>query len=171
MLLVDSREKWTQEGSKDKHLAGYFARHKIPFKVQKLDVGDYMLDGGSVTIDRKQNVDEICKNLTNRADRQRFIAEVRRACMQGLQLVVLIESNKYKSPADLRAWRSKYSKVPGSAVCKQMERLRLAYGVEFRFCAKASAPRVILQILMDAKRKGVDFDGLRKRDPGKSPGV
>lgn len=151
MLLVDTREKWTQEGSKDRHLSGYFARHKIPFRIQKLDVGDYMLEGGGVTVDRKQNIDEICKNLTNSADKKRFFAEVRRARQQGLRLVVLIESNQVRTYADLKAWRSKYSRVPGSALCRQMEKLRLAYGVEFIFCPRVSAARKIIEILNNAK--------------------
>lgn len=149
MLLVDTREKWTQEGSKDRHLSGYFVRHRIPFRVQKLDVGDYMLEGGAVSVDRKQDVNEICKNLTNPADKQRFFAEVRRARAQGIRLVVLIESNQFKTPADLRAWRSRYSKVPGTAIIKQMERLRLAYGVQFVFCPRVSAARRIMEILTE----------------------
>ena len=162
MLLVDTREKWTQEGSKDRHLSGYFARHKIPYRVQKLDVGDYMLDGGIATIDRKQNVEEICKNLTNPADKQRFFAEARRAMDQGLRLIVLIESNRYRQIVDLKTWRSKYSRVPGTVLCRQMERLRFAYGVQFRFCAKNSAGRRIVEILREEQR---EYE-LRRRNSG-----
>ncbi|MBO7436050.1 ERCC4 domain-containing protein [bacterium] len=147
MILCDSREKWTQPGSRDTHISGYFDRHGIAYRVEKLDVGDYMLDGGSVTVDRKQNLEEICKNLTNPADRKRFFAEARRAKELGLKLVVLIESNKYHQPRDILAWRSKYSHVPGTAVYRQMEKLRLAYKVEFRFCPKVSAARKIVEIL------------------------
>ena len=146
-LLVDTREKWTQKGSKDRHISNYLARYKIPFRVQKLEVGDYMLEGGSITVDRKQNLEEICKNLTNPADKRRFYNEVRLAREYGLKLVVLIESNKYHQPRDITAWRSKFSKVPGTAVYRQMERLRLAYGVEFRFCPKVSAAKTIVEIL------------------------
>ena len=147
MVLCDSRERWTHPGSTDRHISGYLSRNRIPFRVQKLDVGDYMFEGGSVTVDRKQNLEEICKNLTNPADRKRFFAEARRAKELGLKLVVLIESNKYHQPRDILAWRSKYSHVPGTAVYRQMEKLRLAYGVEFRFCPKVSAARTILEIL------------------------
>lgn len=147
MVLCDSREHWTHPGSRDTHISGYFERHGIPYRVQKLDVGDYMMEGGRITVDRKQNLEEICKNLTNPADRKRFFAEARRAQELGLKLVVLIESNKYHQPRDILAWRSKYSHVPGTAVYRQMEKLRLAYKVEFRFCPRVSAARTILEIL------------------------
>ena len=48
MLIVDDREKWTHKGSRDTHLKKYFDRHGIMYRVQRLDVGDYMLDGGKI---------------------------------------------------------------------------------------------------------------------------
>ena len=147
MLIVDSREHWAQPGSKDRHIAAYFDRHAIAYKVEKLDVGDYMLEGGSVTVDRKASIEEISGNLTNPADKQRFLREVRRAHDGGLRLVVLVETNKFKCVRDLAAWRSKYSPVRGTALIRQMEKLRHAYGVEFVFCPKMSAARRIMEIL------------------------
>lgn len=147
MLIVDTREKWTQPGSKDRHIRSYFDRHGIAYTVKKLDVGDYMLDGGRVTIDRKASIDEISGNLTNPADKRRFWNEARLARKMGIRLIVLIESNKYKAPKDLQRWRSKYSRVPGSAVVYQMQRLHNAYGVDFLFCPKMSVARRICEIL------------------------
>ena len=42
-LIVDSREKWTQPGSTDRHIPDYFDRHGIEWEVRKLDVGDYQI--------------------------------------------------------------------------------------------------------------------------------
>ena len=61
--------------------------------------------------------------------------------------MVLVETNKYKSVRDLTAWRSKYSPVTGGKLIREINRLRLAYGVEFVFCPKVSAARKIVEIL------------------------
>ena len=87
----------------------------------------------------------------NPADKVRFWREVRRAHDSGLRLVVLVETNKYKKVSDLASWRSKYSPVRGQALIREMNRLRLAYGVEFVFCPKVSAARKIVEILEAAK--------------------
>ena len=150
MLIVDSREKWTQirPGQKpDTHISAYLERHGIPWEVRKLDVGDYMLEGGSVTVDRKQNLAEIAHNLTNANDKLRFWREVRLAYDMGHRLVVLIEDNKRKTLDDIHGWRSPYTKVTGAAILRQMDRLRYCYGVRFVFCPKRSAAKRILEIL------------------------
>ena len=71
-------------------MAAYFSAN-CDWEVRKLDVGDYMLEGGKITIDRKENLDELAKNLTNARDHARFMKEVRRAREQGLKLIVLCE--------------------------------------------------------------------------------
>ena len=154
MLLCDTREKWTQSRSAggrfrkpDTHISGYLERHKIPYTVRKLEVGDYMLEGGSVTVDRKQGLDEVARNLLNPTDKRRFWNEVRLAHNMGLRLVVLVEDGKYKTPEEIRGWKSAYSPVTGAAVLRQMERLRHCYGVEFVFCQRRSAARRIMEIL------------------------
>ena len=148
MLICDSRERWTQPGRKpDTHISAYLERHSIPWAVRKLDVGDYMLEGGSVTVDRKQGLEEVSRNLLNPADKKRFWNEVRLAHGLGIKLVVLVEDSKHKAPGDILGWRSSYSPVTGYAIFRQMERLRLGYGVEFVFCPKRYAARRILEIL------------------------
>lgn len=148
MLIVDSREKWTQPGRKpDTHISAYLERHKIPYTVRKLVVGDYMLEGGSVTIDRKQGLEEVAKNLLNPADKKRFWNEVRLAHSLGIKLVVLVEDSKRKTVEDIHGWRSAYTRVTGAAIIKQIERLRHSYGVEFVFCPRRSAARRIIEIL------------------------
>lgn len=146
-LIVDSREKWTQSGSTDKHIRSYLERRKIPYIVRKLAVGDYMIFGGSISVDRKHSIEEISRNLTNPADKKRFLNEVRLAHRLGVRLVVLIESNTYHDVYGLREWHSKYSPVRGSVLIKQMERLTYAYGVLFMFCNKRAVASRILDIL------------------------
>ena len=52
IYIFDSREK------KNDHIKAYFEKHGIPFKVQKLDEGDYQIDGNP---DRTVDRNRICK--------------------------------------------------------------------------------------------------------------
>lgn len=152
ILLVDSREKWTQGGSEDAHLREYFDRHEIPYLIQKLDVGDYALPGGHLVVDRKQNLEEISKNLLNARDHTRFLKEVRRARDAGLQLVVLIEHGPaVKKMDDVKTWRSKWTGASGYSLFREMRRLELAYRVRWEFCSKRSTAKRIIELLTDNK--------------------
>ena len=147
MLIVDSREHWTHPGSRDRHLKDYFDRHGITYRVEKLDVGDYMLDGGSLVIDRKSGLQELSTNLTNAADNARFMREVRRAYHAGIKLVILIEQRGVTCHDDVSSWRSKHTGVSGAELLKRMFRLEMSYGVRFFFCDKRSCGRRIMEIL------------------------
>ena len=149
MLIVDSREKWTQPGNSDEHLKSYFGKHGIEYEVRKLDCGDYMLEENPLlTVDRKQSLEELARNLMNRKDSSRFWREVRRCHDSGIKLVVLIESG----PAVLDInqvprWRSKYSPVTGRRLIDEMIRLEMSYGVRWVFCSKRSTGKMICEIL------------------------
>lgn len=157
VLLVDSREKWTQGGSRDAHIREYLDRHEIPYLVQKLDVGDYALPGGRVVVDRKQNLDEVGKNLLNPADSARFLREVRRAYAQRLSLVVLVEhGSNIRNLDDVKAWRSKWTGVSGYLLARQMRKLTLAYKVRWEFCHKRSTAKRIIEILTENKLKVIE---------------
>ena len=148
-LLCDSREKWTQQERPPTNSIGdWFLRHGINYHVQKLDVGDYMLEGGSVTIDTKQDLEELSRNLMNRADHARFLKEVRRANTSGIHLVVLCRhGGKIKSIRDVANWKSKYSPVTGRALMDEIYRVHISYGVDFLFCTKQGTAKKILEIL------------------------
>ena len=148
-IIVDSREKWTQSGSTDTHLSAYFARHGIDWTVQKLDVGDYQIEGDpSVSVDRKKSLDELATNLLNRSDSCRFWREVRRSYTQGAKLIVLCEcGGQYKTVNDLKAWKSKYSGVSGRRLIDEIVRCERAYGVQFKLCDKRSTARIIIELL------------------------
>lgn len=149
MLLVDSREKWTQSWESDAHLKSYFGRHGIEYKVQKLNVGDYMLEEKpTVTIDRKSNLEELSRNLLNARDSSRFWREVRRCHDQHIKLVILCEcGGAVHSINDVPKWKSKYSPVTGRRLVDEMIRLEMSYGVRLVFCDKRSTGRLIMEIL------------------------
>lgn len=150
VFLVDTREQWTQlrPGRRpDTHISDYLVRHGIPWKIQKLDVGDYMLDGGSITVDRKKDLEEVASNLLNPSDRARFWNEVRLAHRLEIKLVVLVEDSTHQGKEDIRGWKSSYSPANGAALLRQMERLKHSYGVLFYLCHKRSTGRRIVQLL------------------------
>lgn len=149
VLLVDSREKWTQPNSEDHHISDYLDNHGIQYVVRKLDVGDYMLDDQpNLVVDRKQSLGEVATNMMNRSDSARFWREVRRAHAENIHLVVLVEhGGTIKSINDVPKWKSKYSPVTGRRLVDEMVRCEMAYGVEWQFCDKRVTGRRIMEIL------------------------
>lgn len=148
-ILCDSREHWTHPNSHDTHIPDYFDRRGIEWNVQKLDCGDYMIDGKpEVVVDRKKSLDEIATNMLNKKDSSRFWREVRRAHTQGIKLFILCEcGGKVKTINDVVLWHSKYSSVTGRRLINEMIRCEMAYGVVWRFCDKRSTGRRIVEIL------------------------
>ena len=142
MIICDTREK------KNGHVLDYFRQRDIPFEIRKLDTGDYMdADNDRLTIDRKQNLDELCGNLFS-PDKSRFWREVRRAKAEHVRMIVLIEhGGRIRSLNDVPKWRGKYTKVTGYRLYNEMCRCHIAYGVEFWFCDKRSTGKRIAEIL------------------------
>ena len=142
-VIIDSREK------KCEHIKAYFEKHGIEYEIKKLDVGDYQINGNSqISVDRKQNLSEISKNLMNAKDHSRFWKEVRRSRDQGVKLFVLIEhGGRIKSIEDVARWSDKYSGVSGRRLADEIYRVHIAYGVEFLFCDKRSTGRRIIELL------------------------
>lgn len=141
-----------QQKGKHTNIESYFARKGIEVVNKKLDVGDYMsLDNPNITVDTKYGIDELAKNLTNKADHARFMREVRRAYAARITLIVLVEQRGIKSTNDVLKWRSKHSGVTGAAVVREMFRLQMAYGVKFLFCDPRSTGRRIMEILTGGK--------------------
>ena len=141
MLICDSKEK------KNEHILRYFDRHGIDYEIRKLDVGDYMFEGGTISVDTKRSVDELASNMLNRNDHARFLREAKRAADSGIKLIVLLETSKYKAIPDLRKWRSKYSGISGRSLMDAIYKTHISYGVEFLFCPKISTGRRIIELL------------------------
>ena len=143
MIIVDTREK------KNAHILKYFITHDIDYRLQKMDVADYQIEGkDNLVVDRKQNLDELTRNLMNRSDHARFWKEVRRAKERNIKLIVLCEhGGQIKDIKSVAAWQSKYSPVSGRALMDEIYRVHIAYGVEFLFCDKRSTGRRIIEIL------------------------
>ena len=149
MIICDTREK------KNAHIIRYFDRAGIAYEIKKLDTGDYMSTRSeTLTIDRKQNLAEICGNLFS-ADKSRFWREVRRSKAERIKMIVLIEEGgAFKTLKDVPRWRGRYTKITGYQLYNEMCRCSIAYGVEFLFCDKRSTGRMITELLgeTDGKR-------------------
>lgn len=144
MYIFDSREK------KNDHVKNYFDKHGLEYRIAALSVGDYMKGNGKISVDRKQNLGELAKNLTNKSDRSRFWREVRRARGQGIKLIVLCEhGGKVKDIQSVAQWSSPYSPVSGKDLMREIYRVHIAYGVEFVFCSKRSTGKRIVELLKE----------------------
>ena len=143
MIVVDTREK------KWDHIRKYFEANGIQYEVKKLDVGDYFsTDQGDVAVDRKQNLQELCGNLSKgNGNIIRFTNECRRAKEQGIRLVVLIEGTNCQTVKDVSGWKSKYTKHSGKWLTDKMFNLTVSYDVEWQFCKKNETATKILEIL------------------------
>lgn len=157
MLIVDSREK-------PKAVAGildYMERSGVEYMVSKLIVGDYMIfKHPDRIIDRKQNIDELAKNCTT--DHVRFKAELETAKNLNVELVILVEQDRYRdrgklimvrSIEDLMLWESKYSTIRGERIYRILSNWCNKYDLRVEFCNKADTGRRIMEILEDGRQE------------------
>ena len=142
MIIADTRER------ANGHILRYFDRHEIPYRIAKVDTGDYISDEHpGIAVERKKNLSELCHNLCS-PDRMRFYAECRRAREEGVRLIVLCEhGGKIKSFADVRTWSNPYGTVTGRRLQDAIFQLQMAYAVPVLFCDKRSTGRRIIEIL------------------------
>ena len=142
-VIIDSREK------KCAHIIKYFDKNGIDYVIRKLDEGDYQIEGKrGVTIDRKQNLAELSRNLMNKTDHSRFWKEIRRTKAQGEKMFVLVEhGGGIRAVSDVATWHDKYSGVNGRTLVDEISRIYLSYGVEFIFCDKRQTAKKILELL------------------------
>lgn len=141
-IVIDSREK------KNQHILDYFTTYRIPYVVRKMDIADYMIEGNSsVVVDRKQNLDELIHNLFGK-DKRRFYNEMRLAYEKHVKIAIVCEHGSgVTSVASVSRFQSKHSKITGQQLQAEIERVRLAYGVDFVFCEKWETANEILKIL------------------------
>lgn len=169
-IQIDSREKERAIGK----ILHEFERQSVKHFISKLPVGDYMsLDNARLVIDRKQNLSELCSNVSGiplkdgrgRMKRyadgapmtpvERFRRELERAREYGVRLVILCEhGGSVTRLEDVARWvnpRLKESPlaVSGERLYRILYSLGKTYGAEFRFCSKARTGAEIIRILSD----------------------
>lgn len=152
IIQVDTREK---PRAIVKILAEFDRQGITHLHGKALNVGDYMrIDNPHISIDRKQNLNELCNNVCQES--ARFKRELQRAIDNEIKLIVLVEhSEDIKTLDDVRLWvnprqeTSRYC-VSGDQLHKTLTMFNCAYGVEFQFCSKAETGKRIIQILEEA---------------------
>lgn len=146
VIIEDTRQKSGQHNKKHLHfdaMGVQMLRNSLPF-------GDYCYPP-SISVDTKENIDEIAQNLTG--EHERFRHECERAQQADCHLYILIETEwPIRSVEDMPKWmnpRSPISRkaVTGERLKKIMETMSHRYGVTFMFCHPDNAAEMILRIL------------------------
>lgn len=160
ILIEDTRNKVGEH----KNIHQYCDKHGITIVRKCLSVGDYMLseDGetpsGNISVDTKQNLLEICKNIMS-VDHRRIRAEFERAKELGIQLIVLVEEMppygivdlwevpKWESSNQFHRYGDPMTLVEPRTLRKAMETMEGKYGVKFRFCTRRQSPQRVIKYL------------------------
>lgn len=161
ILIEDTR----QQAGKHRNVKAYCDRHGIELVRKKLDVGDYMLPDGRITVDTKFGLQEVYNNLI--AGHDRFRRECIRARENGLRLVVLVEEAGITALEDVKNWENprvtqwnwavehgyqplaKAPPISSARLYGIMRTMAENYGVEWAFCSKRSTGRRIVEILTE----------------------
>lgn len=149
-IAIDSREK----PHAIVKIREYFDKHGIKHFVNKLPVGDYMdFDYPRISIDRKQSLLEVAKNVCQ--DHERFRRELLRAQDLDIKLILLIEhSHTIKTLSDVRHWRnprrivSPYA-LEGYALYDRLLTIQNKYKVPIYFCTKRETGAKIIELLQN----------------------
>ena len=147
-IQIDSREK----AKAIQKIISTFDRRGVNWFVSKLPVGDYIsLDNARLSVDRKQNLLELCYNTTQ--DQKRFIAELERAEQMGIKLIVLCEhGGGIERLEDVMYWKNPRLKesplaVSGERLFRKLTAISRAHNVRFEFCDKRETGDRIIELL------------------------
>lgn len=164
LLLVDTREqKW-------EHVRDGLSRLGVSYDRSKLYVGDYAwADKQNVSVDRKQNLEEVYGNLIQ--SHKRFRNECQRAKDAGVRLIILVEQTGINSLDDVAGWKNPREErwnmvhaaqqrgklmytsiptkppVPSSTLAAIMRSMEDKYGIQWRFCDRHATAVTIIDLL------------------------
>lgn len=149
VILEDSRQK----PDKNAHIRLQLERLGYKVDRSKMYVGDYQFaDNGKMVVDTKQDLQEVCGNLTQQ--HERFQAECVRAQEAGIKLIILVQESSVKSLADVPSWYNwRLKKNPralnGVKLWKIMKTMSEKYDVVWEFTTKQECGRRIVELLGD----------------------
>lgn len=164
ILIEDTRN----QVGKHKNVEAYCKRMGIEIVRKKLDVGDYMLIPDeeeqesnhypAISIDTKENILELCKNVMS-SDHRRFKALCVRAQEMGIQLIVLIEEMppfgrldmwevpRFRNTDRFHKYGDPMTLVDPASLRRACITMQQKYGVKFRFCTRKQSPARIIKYL------------------------
>lgn len=153
IIQEDTRQKTDKHNLKHK----WFESSGVKVVRSKLPFGDYA-PVPPVSIDTKENMDEIAGNICGKEHR-RFINECKAAQDAGCQLFILVENtvgiadvtqvHKWVNPRVIYSPRC----VQGPRLQKAMETISERYGTIFLFCTPEQSGELITGILSNYERQ------------------
>lgn len=153
IIQEDTRQKTDKHNLKHK----WFESSGVKVVRSKLPFGDYA-PVPPVSIDTKENMDEIAGNICGKEHR-RFINECKAARDAGCQLFILVENtvgiadvtqvHKWVNPRVIYSPRC----VQGPRLQKAMETISERYGTIFLFCTPEQSGEIITGILSNYERQ------------------
>lgn len=144
VLLQDFREK---KGHHDS-VEWYCKKNNITLRRVRLNVGDYMFEGGKISVDTKQSILELSNDLYR--DKVSFNKKYKKCYQEGIKLIVLVEE-KVKTLKELVSWQNNHTKIKGRFLLEMINDLRVSYGVEFCFCDKKDTGALVISLLKGEK--------------------
>ena len=147
VIIEDTRNK----PEKNKNIREQI--EKLGHKVvrSKLYTGDYALaTSQKICVDTKQDLQEVCGNLTQQ--HERFRAECERAKEAGIQLVILVQEPSVKTLIDVCSWYNWRKKknpraLSGKQLYKIMATMTERYGVAWQFCTRGTVGKTVVELL------------------------
>ena len=153
VIQVDTREK-TRAIQK---ILKTFEENQIQYVSHSMVIGDYQdLCNGTLVIDRKQNLGELCGNLCSTQKKKdgtkynRFREELKNAKKFGIKVILLVEDDNINNLEEVKNWSSKYTKVKGITLFKAINTMLMEtekYNFEIQFCKKEETGKKIIEIL------------------------
>jgi ERCC4-type nuclease len=153
-IITDSREQRNQQ------ILESISNHGIPFKVKKLEFGDYSIEGfeSDIMIERKRNLTELAANFCT--GRKRFENEFVKAKQCNAKIYLLIEDEKGKEKMLLRkeldsnasltqadrqkkTWRSNFT---ANSMIASISSWKKKYEFEVIFCSKKESGSIIVNL-------------------------
>ena len=167
-IQIDTREKPQAIGN----ILAEFDRQCVVTIRSKLPYGDYASpDYPDIVVDRKQNLLELCNNISDvpkknkdgsfkkdqsgqiLTEKRRFISELKGARQFGQKIVILCEhGGQIRSIEDVKEWKNPRLKesplaISGTRLYIILNQLMKTYGFEIRFCDKRCTGKEIIKIL------------------------
>jgi hypothetical protein len=147
IIIEDTRNK----PDKNKHIRDQL--EKLGYKVvrSKLYCGDYSwATEQKICIDTKQDLQEVCGNVTQQ--HERFRSECERAKEAGIQLVILVQEPGINILSDVCGWYNWRKKknpkaLSGKQLYKILATMTERYGVAWVFCTKTNVGKRIVELL------------------------
>lgn len=147
VIIEDTRNKT----DKNKHIREQLERLGYKVVRSKLYCGDYSwATDQKICIDTKQDLQEVCGNVTSQ--HARFRAECERAKEAGIQLIILVQEPNIKILSDVCGWfnwrrKHNHKALTGKQLYKIMATMCERYGVIWEFCNKGNCGKRIVELL------------------------